>query len=120
MLDNVVYPTAEHAYQAAKSIDQKQRDVILTQLTPGQAKRKGRQIKLREDWDLIKLSVMYEIVLDKFERNPVLAHALLLTGSKELIEGNAWGDTFWGRSRGVGSNHLGIILMQVRQVIVEQ
>ena len=62
---------------------------------------------------------MYEIVKDKFSRNPELRVKLLNTGDIELIEGNYWGDTFWGVCNGKGENHLGKILMRVRKELAE-
>ncbi|MCH7737275.1 MAG: NADAR family protein [Chloroflexi bacterium] len=56
---------------------------------------------------------MLELLRDKF-RDPVLRQMLLDTGDLELVEGNNWGDRFWGRVSGVGDNHLGRLLMQVR------
>lgn len=39
---------------------------------------------------------------------------LLATGGVELIEGNDWGDAFWGVCGGYGQNWLGVLLMLVR------
>ena len=80
---------------------------------PGEAKRWGRNITLRADWEHVKLPIMLNLVRQKFANDPLRAK-LLGTGEHELIEGNHWNDTFWGVCRGVGSNRLGKILMQVR------
>lgn len=109
------WPTAEHAYQAAKTQDMDARIAILMLETPGQAKRYGRRITIREDWDDIKLDKMQEIVEAKFKQNTNLMLDLLATDDKKLVEGNTWGDTFWGQCPvGVGENHLGKILMKIR------
>jgi len=114
--DNLYYPTVEHAYQSAKSLDLTQRHLFTnSDLTSGQAKRLGRKTKLRQDWEQIKLDVMEEIVSFKFNNNPILKQHLLKTRNEELIEGNNWGDTYWGVCKGVGENHLGKILMKVRK-----
>ncbi len=113
--DGGVYRTSEHAFQAAKSLDPEVRAFIRGQSTPGDAKREGRRISLRPDWEQVKLGVMYEIVLAKFSQDPGLTAKLLLTGDAELVEGNTWGDRFWGQVGGVGENHLGKILMRVRK-----
>lgn len=81
------------------------------------AKRKGREVKLRADWDSIKDTVMYQCLLAKFQQNPELRVKLLETGNAELIEGNTWGDTYWGMVNGVGQNRLGMLLMLVRNVL---
>jgi hypothetical protein len=114
MFEGVLYPTSEHAYQAAKSLSPSVRDMILAAPSPGIAKRLGRSIKLRDDWESVKLDVMTTILRDKYARHPLLAQALLATGDAELIEGNHWGDRFWGVCDGTGENHLGRILMAIR------
>lgn len=108
------YWTVEHAYQAAKTLDNKQREWVQQASSPGLAKRRGRRVDIRQDWDKIKIQIMMKLVLNKFQ-NPKLRDRLLATGDAELVEGNSWGDTFWGVSRGRGKNYLGRILMQVRQ-----
>lgn len=112
-LDGVEYSTVEHAYQAAKCKHRSDRDWIGRASTPGEAKRRARQVDIRRDWDEVKLRVMEGLVRQKFAKDP-LKQRLLDTGDQELVEGNAWGDTFWGVSYGKGSNWLGRILMDVR------
>lgn len=107
------FPTVEHAYQAAKS-----RDVIVRRSfayieTPGEAKRQGRKVQIRDDWESIKINVMRTLLIQKF-RDPVLRAKLKATAPHELIEGNWWNDTFWGVCRGIGKNNLGKLLMEIR------
>ena len=83
-------------------------------LLANEAKRLGRRVKLRPDWEDIKDEVMYEVVLDKFKRNDNLKEKLLDTANAELIEENWWNDTYWGVCKGKGKNKLGKILMKVR------
>ena len=109
------YPSSEHAYVAAKTTEESRRRYISYLSTPGAAKRYGRKFTLRPDWDDIKLDVMYQIVKAKFTAHKDLAIKLVGTGDVELVEGNTWGDVFWGKCRGHGKNHLGKILMQVRE-----
>jgi ribA/ribD-fused uncharacterized protein len=118
MLDGEVYPTVEHAYQAAKTLDLEKRRKIRDLERPGLAKREGKKVKVRLDWEDIKISVMYSLLQQKF-LNPELKSNLLATGDIELQEGNTWGDTFWGVCKGVGNNHLGILLMKVRKELNE-
>ena len=77
----------------------------------------GRLVPLRPDWEAVKVGIMEEIVRAKFIQHPELAARLLATGDKVLVEGNHWGDTFWGvdTRTGQGHNHLGRILMKVRE-----
>jgi ribA/ribD-fused uncharacterized protein len=114
LMDGEWYETVEHAYQAAKTLDPRERDVIRAADTPGRAKRLARHITLRHNWEAIKLTVMEDLVRQKFLRYVHLRRRLLATGDAELIEGNVWGDEFWGVCDGEGENHLGRILMKVR------
>jgi ribA/ribD-fused uncharacterized protein len=108
--------TVEHQFQAAKAVNTEDAMKVMACKTPGEAKRMGRSIKMRPDWNRIKLKVMYELVKAKFE-DPTLRRMLLDTGNEYLQEGNTWGDTFWGVRNGRGSNHLGKVLMKVRDEI---
>ena len=110
-----VFPTAEHAYQAMKSNESSDWEIILACETPGQAKRAGRRVTMRDDWNEVKLEIMEEIVRRKFKHNHQLKLRLLATGDETLQEGNRWNDRYWGVCRGVGKNHLGNILMTVRE-----
>jgi ribA/ribD-fused uncharacterized protein len=110
-----VYPSVEHAYQAAKCADPDDRAQFLTG-TAGEAKKNGQRVKLVKNWEGIKVRIMERLVIRKFE-HPDLQILLLATGDAELIEGNTWGDRFWGVCGGTGENHLGRILMYVRKAL---
>ncbi len=112
--DGATYPTVEHAFQAAKTDDAEERRAIRECSSPNQAKRMGKRVKLRADWETVKIGIMESLVLQKFTNHPELRAALLATGERRLVEGNTWGDVFWGMCRGRGKNHLGRILMRVR------
>lgn len=112
-LDGIEYPTVEHAYQAAKCRHRSDRDYIRQAATPGEAKKRARNVEIRRDWDEVELRIMEGLVRQKFSTEP-LKQMLLDTGDQDLVEGNTWGDTFWGVCRGQGSNWLGRILMAVR------
>lgn len=111
------YGSTEAAYQAAKCADPKDREMFCG-ATPAQAKHIGRKVELRDDWEEVKLQVMLELILIKFE-DPELRKLLLDTGDKHLEECNWWHDDFYGTYRGKGQNKLGKILMQVRHGIQE-
>jgi len=111
------WPSAEHLFQAMKTLVFAEQEMILNAPTPGKAKRLGKQVTMRPDWETIKIDIMYQIVLAKFTQNKKLKQSLLGTGDAELIEGNQHGDRFWGVCDGVGENNLGIILMKVRHVL---
>jgi len=115
--DGLTYPSAEHAFQAAKCSNPEERQAIRLAPTAGQAKKMGRRVELRWDWDQTKLQVMTDVLICKFDANPRLADQLIATGDVKLVEGNTWNDTFWGVSRGVGQNHLGYSLMRIREIL---
>lgn len=133
--DGMTYPTNEHAFQAAKSENLKTRTEILHLPTPQLAKEAGRKLALRPDWEDVKRLVMFHLVLSKFS-DEEMARRLVATGRAELVEGNTWGDDFWGAVAGPGEvipsmrrwtgpdgtqyqghNYLGQILMAVRMLI---
>lgn len=122
--NGIQYPSVEHAYQAAKSIDHNYR--LLVQRCKGgkQAKQLGRPLErggmcvLRENWEGIKIPTMRLLLNQKFEV-PYLRERLLATGERMIIEGNWWHDTFWGRCtckrhNDEGENYLGLLLMAIR------
>lgn len=118
--EGVTYPSVEHAYQAAKTTDPAIREVVCNAALARDAKRLAQKIALRPDWEDVKLAVMHQLVQYKFKNNAMLRQLLLDTGNEKLVEGNTWGDVFWGECPlGVGHNHLGKILMRVRKQLKE-
>jgi ribA/ribD-fused uncharacterized protein len=113
--------TVEHRFQAAKAITAADADWILAASTPGEAKRRGRQVNLRLDWEQVKDDVMLDLLRVKFAPGSKLALQLMSTRGLVLEEGNTWGDTYWGVDlrTGEGENRLGKLLMQVRRELIE-
>lgn len=109
-----LYPTVEHAYQASKTIDPNIREFIRKAKDPGEAKRLGQGIAVRNDWEKVKVDIMRCLIKEKFS-NPFLMHRLLDTEDAQLVLNNKWNDKFWGVCRGAGENWLGKILMEVRE-----
>lgn len=107
------FPTVEHAFQAAKTTDVILRQVIARLPTPGLAKKHGRVLMLRAGWDNMRLDVMRMLLAQKFS-DPTLRARLVATAPAKLVEGNTWGDRFWGVCQGIGENHLGRLLMEIR------
>ena len=118
------YPSTEHAYQAAKSLDFNVRLKISKLDSPAKSKQVGQKIQIREDWDSIKNEIMYEVCKLKFNI-PYFKLQLLSTGGAFLEEGNTWHDNYWGvcycgncpmhkRQPKENQNHLGKILMKIR------
>jgi len=112
----LTYKNNEAAFQAQKCMTEEER-LPFTEYGPGKSKSMGRKVQLRPDWEEVKFKLMEEIVRAKFHQHPELAWRLLGTEDKILIEGNHWGDTCWGVDirTGQGENHLGKILMKVRE-----
>lgn len=109
----VCYRNSEAAYQSFKVMDECER-LKFADLPANKAKKLGRKVELRKDWEYIKDSVMLFVVKCKFNQNPEYIEKLLETGDEELVEGNDWGDTYWGVCNGKGINKLGEILMILR------
>lgn len=115
--EGVAYATSEAAYQAAKTLCPDMKEKIRLASSPVETKRLGKKLELRPDWDDIKIKVMTSIVYEKFKQSSYLTRRLLATGTRDLQERNSWGDIFWGMNlEGTeGLNHLGKILMAVRE-----
>lgn len=114
--DGLVYPSSEAAFQAQKTINLEIRKRF-TKVTPLEAKKLGKNISLREDWEKVKVKTMYKICYAKFFQNADLKKKLIATDNQILIEENRWGDTFWGQVNGIGKNYLGKCLMKIREEI---
>lgn len=112
--DGITYLNNEAAFQAQKTLVNKER-LSFAMLNPSQAKKRGRAVSLRPDWEDVKFDIMYNICKAKFTQNEALKTNLLNTGDAVLIEGNTWGDRIWGQVNGVGENNLGKILMRIRE-----
>lgn len=113
----ITYRNSEAAYQAQKTLDMNIRKEF-SDLSGAEAKKKAQAIDLRTDWDDVKVTVMYEIVHNKFAQNPDIRDLLVATDDAEIVEGNYWNDTFWGVCNGTGKNMLGKILMRVRKEMI--
>lgn len=113
------YPAVEHLFQAAKARYAFDRKKIREARRPVEAKRLGKACTKRSDWNDIRLRVMMIALAAKFDQHPDLAAKLVATHPSELIEGNWWNDTYWGQCKGVGDNHLGRLLMELRTNLIE-
>ena len=100
---------AESAFQAHKC---PARASEFANLSGKDAKKAGRHVPLRRDWEYIKDDVMTEVVKTKFKDPDLMKKLMSVKG--EICEDNTWHDTYWGKCGGVGQNKLGQILMSVR------
>jgi ribA/ribD-fused uncharacterized protein len=117
VLDGVIYPSTENAYQASKTTVKEER-IFFESCTSGQAKRHGaKHITLRKNWVISKLYYMEDFNRQKYDQEPFTS-LLLNTGNMMIVEGNTWGDTYWGVCNGIGSNVLGNIIMKVRENLI--
>lgn len=117
-LKGVVYASVEHAYQSEKSKDPAWKKFCADRNTkPSETKTKAKEIVIREDWENVKLLVMYYCLQHKFRQEPFKSK-LLATGNVNIQEGNYWEDTFWGvdlkKNPNLGENHLGRLIMKIR------
>jgi len=127
--DTLALPDVEHGFQAWKAARQDEAVWVVAAPTAAEAKKRGRQIAPRPNWNEIRREVMLSLLLHKFRQNPELCQRLGGTGDEKLVEGNTWGDMYWGcvqvpASNAVGAplvwsgeNYLGKCLMAVRMVL---
>ncbi|KAK3915763.1 Riboflavin biosynthesis protein VVA0006 [Frankliniella fusca] len=115
-----LYPTVEHAYQAAKTHNFHEKEEVRKAKTPSEAKRLGKSVEIRPDWEEVKLMVMLDLLLKKFTQGSRLEERLLQTGHREIIESNWWCDMYWGscecpyHRHKTGRNMLGKLLTIIR------
>jgi len=112
--EGVTYPSSENAYQASKAEPQDRHRFLA--ISPAQAKHLGRHVKRVGEHD--KVSIMKQILHSKFSKS-AMKYRLIATGNDSLIEGNTWGDKFWGVCGGIGFNTLGVLLMEERSQITD-
>lgn len=113
-----VFDSSEHAYQCSKTVNVDDFFRLKNIQNPHKVKTESRNILKRDDWDLIKVDIMEEIVRIKFQI-PELKQKLITTGKIEIVELNWWGDDFWGvyDKTMKGKNILGKLLMKIREEI---
>lgn len=113
----LTYRNTEAAFQAQKEVDPNKRKAYAS-MSASESKKAGRKAKLVFGWDDKKDDVMLDVLRIKFSY-PHLAQKLVKTYPHELVEGNTWGDRYWGICEDEGLNKLGKLLMQVRKEIMD-
>lgn len=116
VIDGERWPTSEHYFQAMKFEDAAYRKEIRQTNSPMIAARLGRsrKVKLRRDWESVKVSVMRTALQAKFTQHAELQTLLLTTGDAKLMEHTA-NDSYWGDGgNGSSKNMLGQLLMELR------
>jgi len=117
-LDGDTYPSVEHAYQAAKTTDRDKRRGIKMAASAAIAKRLGKKLPVRADWEKVRDQTMFDLLVQKFSQDE-FRDQLLATGDAYIEETNHWGDVYWGVCNGVGQNKLGLMLMEIREALVD-
>lgn len=119
MLNDIVYKTNEHFYQAMKAQSIEDARMISELSSAGEAKKAGSKIKLREDWLNVKDNVMEYGLNFKFSFNKT-KQRLIDTYPLYIQEGNWWNDTYWGvcLKTDQGQNKLGNMIMTIRKRIM--
>jgi predicted NAD-dependent protein-ADP-ribosyltransferase YbiA (DUF1768 family) len=115
--EDLTFETIENAYQASKTFPRLRSDFI--DISPGAAKKLGKKVPLRPAFSANKLSIMRFLCEQKFGREP-LRTCLMETAPKMITEGNIWGDVYWGMCNGRGQNHLGRIIMDIREKLLAE
>jgi len=119
-LRNRNYQSVEHFYQACKATNKADFELVANAKDPYEAKRLGRKIKCRNDWNDVKDDVMQAGIDAKFIIGTKLAQKLIDTYPYILEEGNGCGDRYWGVDyAGRGYNKLGKMLMAKREELME-
>jgi len=124
VVSSIKWDTVEHYFQAMKTTDLDLREKIKKVGHPRFAKKFGKILKLRNDWEDIKYGIMKQAVGYKFTQNQKYREMLIDTHPAKLIEGNSWHDNIWGdcycvRCKNIeGKNLLGKILMDVRSELM--
>lgn len=112
MYNDCTYRCAESAFQSQKCVDEEEKE-LFAHMDGFLAKRYGKKVSLRKDWNKVRVPIMEEVVRAKFEQHPELARKLAKIEGV-IQEDNSWEDTFWGVCEGKGENNLGKILMKIR------
>ncbi len=111
------FKSVENAYMFAKNPKDIEWLKKCLSMSPGDIKKASKSISLRDDWEVVKLSIMYNLLKQKFTQEPFRT-SLLGTKNENIVEGNRWNDTFWGvdikSNPNVGENWLGRLIMDIR------
>lgn len=119
------FSTPEAFYQSMKTQNKKLRKEI-SLMSAAESKKAGRALKVRDNWEEMKLAVMYHALKYKFRLDTTWGVKLLETGDEGIVEWNNWHDNIWGDciclkcEDIVGTNHLGKLLMRIRTELKEK
>ena len=117
LYDGMLFPSATHAFQSARSSDERTRKAILNAESLLVVLKIAKRIDEPENWKLKRLKVMEQIVRDKFRRSRELQEKLKATGNRDLLmtyQDENSVNQYWGVVNNKGQNQLGRILMKIR------
>ncbi len=117
-----IFSTAEHLYQALKYIDKPEVMRIISDMqSPVDAKRVSKKIPANSEYlkEEYRLSIMKKVMELKY-KIPLFGAYLLSTKDQEIVHDVYHNDTFFGKTNGVGLNHLGTILMDIRKKLKQE
>ncbi len=119
VFDGITFSSSENAYQSSKLLLIEDK-IAISNVSPVESRKFWIDKEKKyspEKFDQLKISIMRIILFDKFTRDTCIRTKLLNTKGLFLEETNWWNDTFWGVCKGKGSNHLGKLLMEVRDLV---
>ncbi|MAG26482.1 Swarming motility protein ybiA [Candidatus Pacearchaeota archaeon] len=116
-LDEKLWPTTEHYFMAQKTLNPEKVEKIRRADGPREARRLGRIVELRPNWDNIKYNIMVKALHAKFTQNEHICEILLSTGDRSIHENCK--DPWWGGGPNFpgGRDLLGKALIEVRTLI---
>ncbi len=113
--DGTLWPTSEHAFQAAKTLNEDEKNKIKLARSPQEALLLGRSVMLRSDWESVKVDILESILRAKYTQHLAIQEKLFQSQGKELIEASPV-DSFWGIGPGgTGENMCGKLWMKIRE-----
>jgi len=124
--EGVIYPTAEHAYQAGKARRPEVKDWLMAAPSPALLAMAAHGLyhwDIAPGWSKTKFDRMRAILWEKFTQHQDLNELLLSTGEKRLVEMPRTDNPtnrLWGEVNGRGKNMLGNLLMEVREELQTQ
>ena len=121
--EGMMFPTAEHAYQAGKPRKPEVRDWLMAAPSPSLLAMAAHGLlswDIAPGWSAGRRDRMRAVVLAKFRQHADLQTLLFSTGDARIVESATVDNPVnrrWGEVNGVGQNWLGLILMEVRDAL---
>lgn len=120
------YPTSEHAYQAGKPRKPEVKAWLMAAPSPALLAMAAHGLyywDVTPGWSRTKFDRMRRVLRAKFTQHDDLHNLLLSTGTASLVESATVDNPvnrLWGEVNGVGKNMLGVLLMELRNELMNQ